>query len=148
MDEHEKKLTRRGLLVVFRRFLALSGLATLVGPIIAYFWPESLEEMPVGPVFVGEDGSIPVGESKVVPFGHHPALIINIVEKGLVAYSAVCTHFGCIVSWNPESRMIECPCHAGFYDPLDGSVISGPPPDPLEKLMITSHNGQIQIEDA
>jgi Rieske Fe-S protein len=148
MHDEEKNLTRRGFLAALRRLLVVPGLATFLGPIMAYFWPATLEEVPAEPVFVGEQGSIPAGESEVVRFGRYPALVIHIPEQGLVAYSAVCTHFACIVNWNPESGRIECPCHAGFYDPLDGSVISGPPPAPLAKLKVVTSQGEIKIEEA
>jgi Rieske Fe-S protein len=38
------------------------------------------------------------------------------------------------VKFNPESGKIECPCHAGFFNALDGTVISGPPPKALTAL--------------
>lgn len=101
--------------------------------------------MPSDPISVGHEGSIPVGASKTVRFGRNPAMVINTETNGLVDYSAVCTHFACIVKWNSESGMIECPCHAGFYNPLDGSVISGPPPAPLEQLSVSIDSGKIYI---
>ncbi|HHH82573.1 MAG TPA: Rieske (2Fe-2S) protein [Chloroflexi bacterium] len=145
MIEHEPKLNRRGFLKMLNRILAASGLTVLLGPIVAYFWPSKLEEMPSEPVPVGDEGSIPIGEGKKVRFGRYPALVINTPERGIVAYSAVCTHFACIVDWNPESGMIECPCHDGFFDPVDGSVISGPPPSPLEAIPVNIQDGTILI---
>lgn len=137
MISNEPRLPRRGFLQAINRLLAVAGLGALLSPLIAYFWPAGLDETPSEPVAIGKEGSIPAGSSKTVQFGRHPALVINIEKKGLVSYIAVCTHFACIVKWNPSSGMIECPCHAGFYDPRDGSVISGPPPAPLEKLNIS-----------
>jgi len=128
---------------VNRAALALGGIA-VIGPVIAYFYPTKLEEMPSEPVPVGPDGSIPPGEAKTIPYGRWPAMIINLPD-GLRAYSAVCTHFGCIVKWNPESGEIECPCHEGFFRPEDGSVISGPPPEPLLALPVSVENGTITI---
>ena len=49
------------------------------------------------------------------------------------------------MKWNPDSGMIECPCHAGFVDPLDGSVISGPPPTPLEEYAVFTLNGVMYV---
>ena len=143
--EKESHLTRRGFLKTIRPLLAASGLLGLLGPIMAFFWPSSLEETPSEPIALGVEGSIPIGGSKTVRFGRYPALVINTESKGLVAYSAVCTHFACIVNWKPESGMIECPCHAGFYDPSDGSVISGPPPTPLKKLNISMDGDTVFI---
>jgi len=31
---------------------------------------------------------------------------------------------------------IVCPCHEGYFDPEDGSVLSGPPPTSLESLSV------------
>lgn len=145
MIEPEPKFNRRSFLKTLNGLLAASGLAVLFGPIIAYFWPSKLEEMPSEPVSVGDPDSIPLGEGKKVRFGRYPALVINTPESGLVAYSAVCTHFACIVDWNPESGMIECPCHEGYFDPADGSVISGPPPSPLEAIPLRIQDGTILI---
>jgi cytochrome b6-f complex iron-sulfur subunit len=148
MEEIDARLERRRFLALAKRVLIASGLAAFFGPIIGFFWPTALEEIPTKPVVVGPEGAIPSGDSKVVRFGRYPAIIINTQERGMVAYSAVCTHFACIVTWNPESGMIECPCHAGFYDPLDGSVISGPPPSPLPVYKVSTANGQIILRSS
>lgn len=145
MTQLEPKLTRRGFLHLFNRFLAVTGVAALIGPVVAYFWPASLEEVPTEPIPVGIDGSLPQGEAMTVRFGRYPAIILNTAERGLVAYSAVCTHFACLVKWNPDSGMIECPCHAGYFDPLDGSVISGPPPEPLAEIRLYVEDGTVFI---
>ena len=138
------KFSRREFLNLVSKLLAALGLAGVLGPAIAYFYPSKLEETPSDPVFVATDSEIPLGESKTVKLGRYPALIIH-TQDGLKAYSAVCTHFACIVMWNPEINQIACPCHAGFFDPLDGSVISGPPPIGLEKLHIDNLNGEIYV---
>ena len=147
MTQHEPKLSRRGFLHLLNRLLAATGLAALAAPVVAYFWPAKLEEVPSDPIPVGDEASLPQGEAKTVRYGRYPAIILNTAERGLVAYSAVCTHFACIVKWNPESGMIECPCHEGFFSPSDGSVISGPPPEPLPEIRLFIDDGTILIGD-
>jgi Rieske Fe-S protein len=128
-----RKLSRRDFLRALNRFLVASGLAGVLGTMVAYFYPPVLEEESSVSVSVAPVSELGFDDSRKVSFGRYPGLVINTTE-GLRAYRAVCTHFACVVSWNPDSGMIECPCHAGFFSPLDGSVISGPPPAPLNVL--------------
>lgn len=52
-------------------------------------------------------------------------------ESGtLHARSAVCTHMGCIVQWNPFERCWDCPCHGSQFS-IDGEVLNGPAIGPL-----------------
>ena len=44
--------------------------------------------------------------------------------------SAVCTHLGCLVSFNPAERSWDCPCHGSRFT-TDGSVLEGPAVDDL-----------------
>jgi cytochrome b6-f complex iron-sulfur subunit len=138
------KLTRREFLNIFNKIVAATGLAVVLGPVVAYFYPPKLEETPSEPVLVAPEIELPVGSSKTVKFGRYPAIIIH-TETGLKAYSAVCTHFACIVAWKPEINQIACPCHEGFFNPEDGSVISGPPPTPLEHINVEIIDGDIYV---
>jgi Rieske Fe-S protein len=137
-------LTRRDFIKLSKNVLTAIGLGAVLGPIIAFFYPSKLEEMPSEPVPVAPVEELEVGMSKTIRFGRYPALIINTSE-GLRAYSAVCTHFACITKWNPELGQITCPCHEGFFDPLDGHVIAGPPPTPLEALNVEIVDGTIFV---
>lgn len=136
--------TRRDFLKITSRGILGLGLAAVFGPVLAYFFPAKLEEMPSEPVPVGPENELKAGESKKVSFGRYPALILK-TSAGLRAYSAVCTHFACICDWDPELGQIVCPCHDGFFDPIDGHVISGPPPAPLLALKVEVVDGEIYI---
>lgn len=139
-----EKINRREFLKLVNRLLAATGLVALTTPIVAYFYPAKLEETPAEPVLVGGKDELGINQSKTVRFGRYPALVIR-TEQGLRAYSAVCTHFACIVKWDAERKQILCPCHEGFFDPLDGHVISGPPPTPLEPIKVEIVGDQIYI---
>ena len=53
-------------------------------------------------------------------------------EGELHAVSAVCTHLGCIVTWNGAEKSWDCPCHGSRFD-VDGRVLHGPALKDLEK---------------
>ena len=52
------------------------------------------------------------------------------------ARSLWCTHFGCVVRWEPDRREYLCPCHDGLFD-ARGRPIGGPPTVPLCSLPVT-----------
>lgn len=81
---------------------------------------------------------------KEVTFDNTPAIVINVPGKGLIALSRVCTHLGCLVSYEEERNILLCPCHAGIYD-LEGNVISGPPPLPLPNYPLSIEGDKVII---
>ena len=60
------------------------------------------------------------------------------------AFSAVCTHQGCIVS-KVEKGLITCECHGSQYSIEDGSVQAGPAPKPLPSMTATVEGDQISV---
>ena len=70
-----------------------------------------------------------------------PPTRIDWTDQGVVAYSAICTHLSCTVSWEKAAQLtastLLCRCHNGIYDPLRGAkVIGGPPPRPLPQIAV------------
>jgi Rieske Fe-S protein len=140
-------VTRRDFINLAKGGAIVAGTVVIGGPILAFLYPSDLQETPSEPVLVCKVDELPVGESKTINYGRYPAIIINTPD-GLRAYSAVCTHFACIVKWNTENGQIYCPCHDGYFSPADGSVISGPPPTPLSAIMVNVVNDEIYIGGA
>src|SRR6516162_576878 len=56
--------------------------------------------------------------------------------RGFYALSAICTHLGCLTTWNQDLGMIACPCHGSKFR-TDGSKVEGPAPRPLAWLRVT-----------
>jgi Rieske Fe-S protein len=79
-----------------------------------------------GPLTVKET-DIPVGSGKIFPDAQ---TVITQPKKGeFKAFSAVCTHQGCVV--DAVTTTINCPCHGSKYSITDGSVVNPPAPQPL-----------------
>jgi Rieske Fe-S protein len=79
-----------------------------------------------GPLSVKET-EIPVGSGKIFPDAQ---TVITQPQKGeFKAFSAICTHQGCVV--NTVTNTINCPCHGSKYSITDGSVVNPPAPQPL-----------------
>jgi cytochrome b6-f complex iron-sulfur subunit len=74
---------------------------------------------------------------------HAKAFVVSSVE-GLVVLSPVCSHLGCLVTWNSQKREFLCPCHGGRYA-MTGAVIGGPPPAPLRRLPFEIRDGKLYV---
>lgn len=87
---------------------------------------------------------VPLGTAHFFRFRGQPAVVLQPSPGEFHAFSAVCTHLGCIVQWLPEKREFLCPCHAGRFSP-EGQVLSGPPPRPLERLPLVLADDRLLI---
>jgi rieske iron-sulfur protein len=69
-----------------------------------------------------------------------PPTDLSLTDKGFAAYSAICTHLGCTVSWvanaeSPDASFTECYCHNSIFNPAEGAkVMGGPAPIPLSQI--------------
>ena len=71
---------------------------------------------------------IPVGSGKI--FTSEKVVVTQPSSGDIKAFSAVCTHMGCLVS-TISNGTIDCPCHGSQYSISTGAVVSGPAPSPL-----------------
>lgn len=78
---------------------------------------------------------IPEGGTVLFQYGGTPGILFRAEDGTFKAFSLMCTHLACTVSWLPEKREFYCPCHEGFFD-AEGKVLSGPPPAPLERWKV------------
>ena len=70
--------------------------------------------------------------------------MIRTLDGKLKSFTAVCTHFDCTVQYKKDTNQIWCACHNGFYD-MDGKVVSGPPPKPLEEYDVAVEKDKIIV---
>ena len=65
-------------------------------------------------------------------------------EDDILVLSNRCTHLSCRVSYKEETQTYDCPCHDAKFD-IDGQVIYGPPPEPLEEFAHKVEEGVLFI---
>lgn len=132
--EDEKFVTRRQ----FAKFLTLTSVAMAAGNV--WILAKSLlAKTPSYPTAtVATAGEISVGAVKLFnyPTPADPCILIRTAEDTYVAYSQICTHLSCAVFYSAQSKNIECPCHKGVFSAANGSVIAGPPPRPLPRVVL------------
>lgn len=68
-------------------------------------------------------------------------IIINTGSGIFVALSNVCTHNGCVVTYNAANNNLPCPCHGSIFA-SNGNVINGPATTSLKKYAV-SKSGDI-----
>ncbi|HEX2195523.1 MAG TPA: FAD-dependent oxidoreductase [Actinomycetota bacterium] len=79
----------------------------------------------------GVPGELAPGEAAVTGAGAGQVAVYRDEDGELHKVSAVCTHLGCIVTWNNAEKTWDCPCHGSRYD-FEGKVIQGPAVKDLE----------------
>lgn len=75
------------------------------------------------------------------PRTNDPAILMRNQEGQYQAFSRKCAHMGCSVHFDGMRRCLVCPCHRGAYDTRTGSVIYGPPPRPLDQVVLQIRAG-------
>lgn len=134
---------RRALELIIGGALAALGVGTAI-PVVGYVRaPERGGEHGGTRVQVGELADLPPGSALKVALDDRPVLVLN-VDGEVRAFSAICTHLGCIVAWDEAGQFVHCPCHDGRFD-TNGQVISGPPPSPLPSLPVALEGGRIYL---
>ena len=76
---------------------------------------------------------VPEGGGKII--GGKNIVITQPQSGSFRAFTAICTHEGCIVN-NVSNGTINCPCHGSKFSIKDGSVVNGPAPSPLAAIAI------------
>ena len=144
MSEPSNPPRRRFLTWLARGFLSLWGLgfAWVVGAFVGA--PRSSRSLTETVLKAGSLDDLPVGAAERLEHGKDPIWVIRTGEDELVGLSGVCTHMRCILDWDPEQRILNCPCHDGSFD-LNGNVLGGPPPRPLRRHKVETQLGQIYV---
>ena len=128
--------------------VSLPGIAYIIGPALK---KEAEDWVSLGAISKVEPGSPTLFKTTIerqtgwiTDQEEVSAYVLTEDGQNYVAMSNICTHLGCRVRWLAEQERFFCPCHNGVFG-KDGSVISGPPPRPLDRFETTVRDGVLFI---
>lgn len=89
---------------------------------------------------LGAASDIPVGGGAI--YTAAKVVVTQPASGQYKAFSAVCTHVGCLVN-KVTSGTIDCPCHGSEFKITNGAVVAGPAPSPLPARQIKIVDDQV-----
>ncbi len=85
-----------------------------------------------------------VGGSIVLKVKDKLLLLVRDSPQSVRAFNPICTHRKCVVAFDSAEKKIKCPCHGSEFD-LDGLVLKGPAPSPLQTYPAELSGEQIVV---
>jgi Rieske Fe-S protein len=93
---------------------------------------------------LGSASQVPVGGGVV--FTTAKVVVTQPVKDQFKAFSAICTHVGCLCD-AVASGTINCPCHGAKFSVSTGAVVAGPATSPLAARTIeVTSKGEILLQ--
>jgi cytochrome b6-f complex iron-sulfur subunit len=130
-------------------FTALGAVGSLWAAATARFFMPNVVTEPGERFKVGYPDDYPAGRVETKYRERFGVWVVHGAYQGrqqLYALRTVCTHLGCITTWQESQGKFKCPCHgSGFY--RDGMNFEGPAPRPLERYAIrVADDGQLEVD--
>ncbi len=137
--------TRRGFINWILGTSAGGLLLAILYPVGRYLLPPEISESTAATVTLPfTPDEIAPNSGRIFKFGSQPGILVRTPAGDLRAFSAACSHLGCIVQYRPDLAHIWCACHNGHFD-LTGRNIEGPPPSPLPGFVVNVRGDEIIV---
>src|SRR3990167_7036399 len=141
MSDEKNKNSRRRFLGISLGFLGALFAGGVTYPVLSYLIPPSKKKG--GEIVKVPKAELPMGGMKRFHIRGGPAVVINS-KGGYAAFSLVCSHLGCLVTWEGNKNEFVCPCHGAIFS-AEGKVVSGPPPKGLEPLNVEEKESEVWV---
>lgn len=84
---------------------------------------------------------IPVGGTSAVTVDGQDILLARPTDGAVVAFSAICTHQGCLVS--AAGSEFDCSCHGSRFEAATGAVLEGPARRALDRIPVAISDASV-----
>ena len=103
---------------------------------------EAPEEL-AGEVLLGSTADVMVGSGTKFMVDESLTILVTQPKEGVFrAFSAKCTHAGCIVTGIRDDE-IACGCHGARFNPDSGEPVAGPAKSPLGKIQLEVRGSEL-----
>ena len=151
MAEIASKNDRRSFLKKVCILFSFIGLCIMAGVYLLFAFPRRMRKKKELYVYACDETELPVQGVRqyYIDYPLRGKTVTNkffIANTGkeLIAFSSGCTHLGCLINWHRTEHRFMCPCHGGQYD-MQGNVVAGPPPAPLNRLPLKIERQKVYI---
>jgi menaquinol-cytochrome c reductase iron-sulfur subunit len=151
-----ESLTRRSFYITAINVLGSLIAAALAIPAAAYLLIRPKGAADSGLSEVGDLDQLTIGKPQEVLYDRKrvdgwrkvtekaSTWVVRTDDHSVVAFDPACTHLGCAYHWDAPANHFICPCHASAFS-IDGKVLSGPAPRPLDRYLVKVEGGKILI---
>jgi menaquinol-cytochrome c reductase iron-sulfur subunit len=156
MDD-SSNLNRRQFVKVVLVSIGTIITAAIGLPAVAYLiYPATTTQKSDAWIPLGPLAEYPIGQPTLFSFTRstvngwektantYGAYVVRYTETAHKVFSNICTHLSCRVNWRNDETDFHCPCHDGVFN-IDGKVVSGPPPRPLDEYESKVEDGNLFI---
>lgn len=155
--EKSHHLSRNGFVKITVGALGAVITGVIGVPAVAYLLSPALKNQSLDAwVLLGSLDTYPVGEPVLFTFtrtkvngwektvNSYGVYVYRKNESEVIVFSNICTHLACRVTFQEGTREYDCPCHNAQFD-IEGNVIGGPPPRPMDQYQTKIEDGNLSI---
>ena len=146
LDKKDDMVPRRRFLAVMTKFWALATVVPIVDVVVKFIIPVKSTEALRETIRAGSVSDIALNSAKIVRFNKDPVIVVRTLSGQFKAFSARCTHLGCVVQFKPDDGAphFVCNCHGSQFD-INGKNIAGPAPRPLTPFKVSIDETSILV---
>lgn len=153
------KVDRQGFVKIVLTFLG-TIMGTVIGlPFIQYFLSPALKKQEVEDwISLGPLANYPLGTPTLFNFTRtqvngwertsqsYGVYVYRASESEVTAFSNICTHLSCRLSWEEDLQQYICPCHDASFD-INGQILNlpSPAPRPMDTYETKLEEGNLYI---